>query len=120
MRFGEYLEEAKKIEIKLGGDNGSSLAKTFTEEESKQIIDALKANPKSESKLKDYIYSLEDEDEKYSDDAIVRLGGYQFSLYASYGILRLGGGGNSTTANSMIKGISAKDLIQALPNAKIR
>jgi hypothetical protein len=119
MNFEQYLEEAKKIDIKLGSDSGSSLAKTFDEKESKQIIDALKANPKSESKLKDFIYSLEDEDLKYSDDIVVRMGGYQFTLYASYGIVRLGGGGNSTTANSIIKGISVKDLVDALPKAKV-
>jgi hypothetical protein len=119
MKFSAYLEEAKIIEIKKGSDNNSSLAKTFTEDESDKIIDALKSNPKSESKLKNFIYSI-DKEEKYSEDIIVRMGGLQFTLYASYGILRIGGGGNSTTATSMLKGISAEDLIKVLPIAKIK
>lgn len=118
--FSDYLEEAKQIVIRKGGDNGSSLVTTFSEKETADIIDALKQNPKSESKLKDFIYSVEDEDEKYSDDVTVQLGGYMFTLYASYGILRIGGGGNSTSASGMLRGITAKDLIDALPNAKIK
>lgn len=120
--FREYLNEASDINVTIYTNlsvAGSSLAKSFTDKESADILDALKSNPASRSKLADFVYSAEDKDERYSETITIKAGGLMFTLYAANGQLRIGGGGNNTSAKKLLMGISAKDLIKWLPGARI-
>ena len=68
--FKEFLNEASDDNVIIYTNlpvPGSSLVKPFTDKESADILNALKSNPASRSKLEDFIYSAEDEDERYSE-----------------------------------------------------
>lgn len=118
--FKEFINEASDNTIIYTNLSavGSSLVKPFTDKESADILNALKSNA-SRSKLADFISSAEDEDEKYSETISIITKSLAFTLYAANGQLRIGGGGNNTSAQKLLMDISAKDLIKWLPNAGI-
>lgn len=119
--FKEFINEASDNTIIYTNLSavGSSLVKPFTDKESADILNALKSNPASRSKLADFISSAEDEDEKYSETISIITKSLAFTLYAANGQLRIGGGGNNTSAQKLLMDISAKDLIKWLPTAGI-
>jgi hypothetical protein len=118
--FKELLTEAEKATIFTNRNyNGSSLCKELSEKESKMIISTLKDHKKSDFELFDFIESL-DPDEKYSETLVIKFQSKVFTLYASYGRLRLGAGGPNLTGCKIIKNININDLNKALKDAQVK
>lgn len=112
--FKTFIEEAT---ISMGSDNGSSLVKYFSDADTDKILDAVRKNAKRT--LIDKWISSVSTDNKYSETLFVDTGKLRFTLYASYGVMRIGGGGNSTSRPEDLKKVDTKMLVKELPSAKI-
>lgn len=119
MSFIEHLKETIDTKIYMNfGVAGSSLAISFSQRETKKILDAIKSNPNLKG-LSSFVKDVESDREKYSDIIVIDTGKSVFSLYSADGLLRLGGGGSNLSRRDFVHNITSSDVIKALQNAKI-
>ena len=105
-----------KIQVKLNSKDtlGTSLCKKFSSSETDKILKELKKHPKLEGLVQD----IENQEKYSNDDLYIDYDGVIFSLYSSFGLLRLGANGPKTSRCYEVEMIEPSDVIKALKTFK--
>lgn len=100
----QQLAEDLKIKSKKDKEIGSSLGYRLTQPQHKKMLALLNKNS-SNPHVKKLLATLKD---KYSDSVSISLDNRPFFVYASYGMLRIGSGGQVSQWNDTMKTALAK------------
>ena len=109
--YKNTLDEKVTVATRGASTQGSSLAHKLDDKQSGIAMKWLKKN-KNQKSVKDLLGSLSD---KYSHSVEFDIDGATYSLYASYGVLRLGAGGKLDDLDKTI----TKDIFKQMTEGKI-